>query len=198
MLMSFFRKPKDWASSFYDCFTPLTLWLEGVYSAIELFLLLVFIGDIQENWGRLVVGFVGVALQLAGVVFFVMMKATRDPRFPIGKAENQSLAAIISFMVFSLLVLYKANLKPTEDNVGIPRSFAAIGGLIQLVIFFSSPIGRWIDNRNFNDDEPETRRIKLSAAVVRMITLSFDSALFLARGHWKEPLKKPMLKLVGT
>uniref|UniRef100_A0A0E0E6L9 Uncharacterized protein n=1 Tax=Oryza meridionalis TaxID=40149 RepID=A0A0E0E6L9_9ORYZ len=51
--MVFFSNATNWASTFYDCFTPLTLWLEGIYSGIVLLLFVLFIGNLDENWGRI-------------------------------------------------------------------------------------------------------------------------------------------------
>uniref|UniRef100_A0A0E0F2V7 Uncharacterized protein n=1 Tax=Oryza meridionalis TaxID=40149 RepID=A0A0E0F2V7_9ORYZ len=55
-----------------------------------------------------------------------------------------------------------------------------------------------LDNNNFNDDEPTTRKIKLSAALIRLITLSFDCWLFTVRGYWSSPLKKPLVEMTAA
>uniref|UniRef100_I1QXY6 Uncharacterized protein n=1 Tax=Oryza glaberrima TaxID=4538 RepID=I1QXY6_ORYGL len=195
----FFSNATNWASTFYDCFTPLTLWLEGIYSGIVLLLFVLFIGNLDENWGRIMIEFSGVAIQMAGIFCFVMIKVSRDDNYTMKEAQKQSIMALVIFKIFSFIILtfIKAKLVPTEDNVVIPRAFAAIGCLIQFVLMLSSPIGRWLDN-NFNDDEPTTRKIKLSAALIRLITLSFDCWLFTVRGYWSSPLKKPLAEMTAT
>ncbi|EAY80072.1 hypothetical protein OsI_35239 [Oryza sativa Indica Group] len=198
--MVFFSNATNWASTFYDCFTPLTLWLEGIYSGIVLLLFVLFIGNLDENWGRIMIEFSGVAIQMAGIFCFVMIKVSRDDKYTMKEAQKQSIMALVIFKIFSFIILtfIKAKLVPTEDNVVIPRAFAAIGCLIQFVLMLSSPIGRWLDNNNFNDDEPTTRKINLSAALIRLITLSFDCWLFTVRGYWSSPLKKPLVEMTAA
>lgn len=210
---------------------------------------MLFIGNLDENWGRIMIEFSGVAIQMAGIFCFVMIKVSRDDKYTMKEAQKQvwirvqefcyftlirnmrfiekkspmqSIMALVIFKIFSFIILtfIKAKLVPTEDNVVIPRAFAAIGCLIQFVLMLSSPIGRWVGDgflsfklymwllnklcsylvflpfqldNNFNDDEPTTRKIKLSAALIRLITLSFDCWLFTVRGYWSSPLKKPLV-----
>lgn len=84
-----FTVVRDWTRTFYDCFSPLPLWLDALYSGIVLVQLIAFVGHINENTARVAVEYAGLLLQLSFVFSFVMLKLSNDPEFNPNKAISQ-------------------------------------------------------------------------------------------------------------
>lgn len=62
------------------------------------------------------------------ILWFSYFTLIRNMRFIEKKSPMQSIMALVIFKIFSFIILtfIKAKLVPTEDNVVIPRAFAAI------------------------------------------------------------------------
>ncbi|KAM3402044.1 hypothetical protein ACQJBY_006158 [Aegilops geniculata] len=177
---------EDWSEVFFDCFTPASLWLEAVYSAVFLVLLLVFVDEPKNNYGRVLMEFAGIALQLVAIIGYVLQKLAYKK---IGKTEarNQNVGALTFFKLFGLAVIVQIQFKITAPKCceywKIAFGLAVIGVLLQVLQIVISFAYRLRENK-FKDDPVGIGRVKLGAALIRVVTLAFDSWLFYARGYW--------------
>ena len=46
---------------------------------------------------------------------------------------------------------------------------------------------------NFQNDSPQTRNVKVSAALLRMLTLVYDIWTYISKGYWDNPKIKPLV-----
>lgn len=86
----------DWSKTFFDCFTPLTLWLDAIYSCVVITQLTVFIGDIQNNSGRIMLEFGALSILLSCLYGYVMLKSSNDPSFDRASGQKQVFANFFS------------------------------------------------------------------------------------------------------
>uniref|UniRef100_A0ACD5WA50 Uncharacterized protein n=1 Tax=Avena sativa TaxID=4498 RepID=A0ACD5WA50_AVESA len=184
---------QDWAKVFFDCFTPISLWLEVLYSTIFLVHLLVFVGGLESNYGRIIMEFGGLGIQLVAIIGYVLQKLAYDDHYAKNEAKHQFLWALAFFKVSGLAILIQIQFKIiAPEGQGywrIALGLAVFGVLFQFLQIVISIYYRSIED-NFKDDPTNIRRVKLGAALIKVVTMSYDCWLFYARGYWQSPEKR--------
>ncbi|KAL6870738.1 hypothetical protein ACP4OV_014586 [Aristida adscensionis] len=165
----------DWTKTFHDCFSPLTMWLDIFYSCTVIAQLITFVGGIEDNFGRIMAEFVGVTVLLCCVFSFVMLKCSKDPKYDLHDARSQCVWALGFLAVFGFATLRQVQLKdviPTGfESVALGLAWLGFG--LQCLQPFLSIFSRTLRG-DFDDDIPSTRKIKLAAALMRVLTLSYE------------------------
>jgi hypothetical protein len=90
---------EDWAEVFFDCFTPISMWLEIRYSTVFLVLSLVFVGDLERNYARIMMEFCGMGVQLIAIIGYVFQKLAYDTQYSKNEANRQVIANFSYFYV---------------------------------------------------------------------------------------------------
>lgn len=86
---------QDWTKIFFDCFNPVTLWFDATYSAIMVIQLIIFVGEIGKNTGRIATEYGGVPVQLSCVYAYIMLKRSNDPNFDLYLQQAQVIINVI-------------------------------------------------------------------------------------------------------
>ncbi|TVU26872.1 hypothetical protein EJB05_29443 [Eragrostis curvula] len=174
------------------------MWLDAVYSGVVILQHILFIGEIPKSNGRIMAEYGGMALLLSCVYGYVMLKSSNYPDFDRDKGQKQNIWALIFLAGFGFAALMQMQFQyrvPAGYSV-ISKWLAATGIVCQGLQPVLSIIHRALPGGSFDDDAPSTANIKITAAVLRMITLSYDYWMCSSKGYHDTPNRAPFAAMV--
>uniref|UniRef100_A0A0E0F2T1 Uncharacterized protein n=1 Tax=Oryza meridionalis TaxID=40149 RepID=A0A0E0F2T1_9ORYZ len=129
---------------------------------------ILFVGLTHHNTGKVLIEYGGLALQLVAVFVYVMLKN-------IG---------LLSFFMIAVL----AAIIQIQFQFPFPENYSTIAKAIGIFGMFFQVKGE----NGFKNDAPHIRKLKITATLIKIMTLSYELWAQISQGYRQSVLTKPL------
>uniref|UniRef100_J3N687 Uncharacterized protein n=1 Tax=Oryza brachyantha TaxID=4533 RepID=J3N687_ORYBR len=190
---------EDWSKVLYDCFTPMALWVDAMYSGIVITFHIFFIGITPESYSKVLIEYGGFAIQLVAIFVYVMLKSgdknciasqVHMKALPLSEARQQSLLLLLVFKIFILAAIMQLQFKLT---------FPEGHNVIASALCYTAMALQIKGAEGFENDEPRVRKVKITATIIKIVVLSYELWIENMRGgHEHSELKSSLRAMTIT
>uniref|UniRef100_I1QXW4 Uncharacterized protein n=1 Tax=Oryza glaberrima TaxID=4538 RepID=I1QXW4_ORYGL len=153
---------------------------------------ILFIGLTRHNTGKVLIEYGGLALQLVAVFVYVMLKVG-DKKYVLSEERNKILThseakthniGLLSFFMIAVL----AAIIQIQFQFPFPENYSTLAKAIGIFGMFFQVKGE----NGFKNDAPHIRKLKITATLIKIMTLSYELWAQISQGYRQSVLTKPL------